>query len=707
MPAPPIRTVVLVLGVCLALAGWPAAPAHGQAVGDVLDVRPLPGSVIDADGAALRALVATDAAVSDVTVTAGAQEVPAATREVATGVEVTATLPALAPGVRSLRVVADTADGPIRRTWSVTATARAHTRLSGPDRAATAVAVSRDQFPQPGSTDAVVLARADDFADALAGAPLATHLGGPLLLTDTDALSAATRDELDRVLADAGTVHVLGGRAAVSDAVVDDLEAAGHRVVRHAGATRYETAVTIARELPAVGTVMVASGRRFPDALAASAPAARAGWPILLTEQDRLPDETRAGLGSLGSGRAVVVGGQVAVSTAVVDQLEDRVDDVVRVAGATRYDTAAAIADRFFDDVDAVALASGTTFPDALGAAVRAAALDAPLLLTAPTALSPETDRALRTLRPRQLAVHGGTVAIGRDVAAAAVHAVVDGPGAPRVVETVPASGATSSTLSPITVRTDRALAAGSLVASVTLDDVELPTTVRLADDGRRVVVDPLTPGDLPTDQPREVRVVLRGADADGRLVHHTHRFVLRDDRTVFATWRGLELVTPSPATELIGYHQSNHEGARELTPTAQSPTWRTLASRGRRTSPRSAADVVADEHVALVAPVTGTVLRAGSYVLYCDQTDNFLAIRPDGMPGVEVKLLHFRGLQVRRGDRVVAGETIVGSGPRRLPFSSQVDRYSSTGYGPHVHVEVVDTSIANVPNSGSGSEGC
>jgi hypothetical protein len=94
-------------------------------------------------------------------------------------------------------------------------------------------------------------------------------------------------------------------------------------------------------------------------------------------------------------------------------------------------------------------------------------------------------------------------------------------------------------------------------------------------------------------------------------------------------------------------------------------------------------------------------VTRAGSYRLYCDYSDHYLVIEPDAHPGWEVKMLHFVGLQVSAGQRVVANHTIVGTGPRTLPFESQVDEYSHPRNWPHVHVEVVDPSIPDRPGSG------
>lgn len=62
--------------------------------------------------------------------------------------------------------------------WSLAAPAAAAgstfggNRLAGPDRIDTAIATSTSSFPTAGSAQAVVLARADVAADALAGTPL-------------------------------------------------------------------------------------------------------------------------------------------------------------------------------------------------------------------------------------------------------------------------------------------------------------------------------------------------------------------------------------------------------------------------------------------------------------------------------------------------------------------------------------------------------
>ena len=181
-------------------------------------------------------------------------------------------------------------------------------------------------------------------------------------------------------------------------------------------------------------------------------------------------------------------------------------------------------------------------------------------------------------------------------------------------------------------------------------------------------------------------------------------RLVTEQAFTPFASVGGITLHHPASRVERVGFHQSNHEGAQtqEILPTAVAPI--TLESRERLTAGRTAADIVVDPTTEVRAPVTGTVLRAGTYVLYCKHSDDYLVIEPDAHPGWEVKLLHISGVQVRTGDRVEAGVTVVAPRATQLPFESQVDEVRTADPAwPHVHVEVVDPSIPNRPSPGGG----
>jgi hypothetical protein len=157
----------------------------------------------------------------------------------------------------------------------------------------------------------------------------------------------------------------------------------------------------------------------------------------------------------------------------------------------------------------------------------------------------------------------------------------------------------------------------------------------------------------------------------------------------------------PSARVELVGFHQSNHDGARQQEPLPTAADPRTLETRDRETPPRGAADIVADPDVEIRAPVTGRVKRAGTYTLYCKHRDDYVVIEPDERPGWEVKVLHIDGVRVRAGDRVIAGETVLAPRPTKLPFESQVDEITAPPPWPHVHVEVIDPSIPDRPGPG------
>jgi putative cell wall-binding protein len=262
-------------------------------------------------------------------------------------------------------------------------------RLAGPSRVETAVAASRRVFP---SAEVAVLARADAYPDALAGAPLASALGGPLLLTTRNRLHAATLAELRRL----GTrrVVLLGSDGALTPQVAADLTAAGITVERIGGRDRFDTARRIAERLlgedttdRAVYVVEGANpdpGRGWPDAVAVSGLAALDGAPILLVTRGVLPEPTAAALQRLQAPTATIIGSDAAVSTEVEADITATGATTDRIAGRTRYATSALIAERTLRDHDVQRrawLATGRDWPDALAAGATAAADDAVLLL--------------------------------------------------------------------------------------------------------------------------------------------------------------------------------------------------------------------------------------------------------------------------------------------------------------------------------------
>lgn len=194
-------------------------------------------------------------------------------------------------------------------------------------------------------------------------------------------------------------------------------------VTRLAGTNRYATAAAISRSKfnPGVPVVYIATGKNFPDALAAGPVAVLDRGPILLVEPGTLPVETAGELSRLKPKRIVVVGGPGVVSDFVMGRLGAyTTGSVARLSGKNRYATAAAISKSWFSPGVPVAyIATGLNFPDALAGGPVAALSGGPILLVDPNAVPAETAAELSRLKPGRITILGGPGAVSTSVQSA------------------------------------------------------------------------------------------------------------------------------------------------------------------------------------------------------------------------------------------------------------------------------------------------
>ncbi len=254
-----------------------------------------------------------------------------------------------------------------------------------------AIEISQETFGD-GEAGAVVLGRDDLFADSLAGSALAGAVFAPILYTtggDSAPLDAATAAEIQRVLPSGECVYVLGSFVAVSQQAEDDLIDLGYCVFRIGGSNRLETAAFIAQVVDIrIGespTVLVARADEWADALTGGAYAAAFGVPLVLNPSDSSSAELFAYLDARSTvAEVILLGGTAAIEDQVAADIEQSGYGVRRVAGATRTDTAVAIAEELWGSGQSgVTLVNG--FVDngwayALAAAVPASIEGAPEL---------------------------------------------------------------------------------------------------------------------------------------------------------------------------------------------------------------------------------------------------------------------------------------------------------------------------------------
>jgi len=200
-------------------------------------------------------------------------------------------------------------------------------RIAGADRYLTADAVGArtiDEFGAGFDGTAFVVTGAN-YPDALAAAPLAAGLHWPLFLTRVTGISASTETAMDGV----SSVLVLGGTAAVPAAIENNLNAmyGNDNVDRLAGADRYASAIVIASYGVDHGLrwdrLALATGQKFPDALAGGVMQGRDGSVLLLTKSETL----YAGVATVLRDNSDVIGevrylgGAAAVSQSVRDEV--------------------------------------------------------------------------------------------------------------------------------------------------------------------------------------------------------------------------------------------------------------------------------------------------------------------------------------------------------------------------------------------------
>ena len=186
-------------------------------------------------------------------------------------------------------------------------------------------------------------------------------------------------------------------------------------VARVWGETAIGTASALSKDAFASGasTVYVATVSGFWDALSGGPAAAKQDGPMLLTEPDSLPEETRDELTRLRPATIVIQGGELAVSAAVESALRSYAGTVIRNAGDNAIGTSVLTSERAFPSgAKSVFVATSDSFYDALSGGAAAGRNGAPVLLVEPTGVDPRVTAEIARLGASTVYLLGGTLAL-------------------------------------------------------------------------------------------------------------------------------------------------------------------------------------------------------------------------------------------------------------------------------------------------------
>ena len=225
--------------------------------------------------------------------------------------------------------------------------------FAGQDRYDTALRLAKNFATEKGGLGAVsaaFIASGDTLVESISAAGFAGYTDAPILLTPSGSLHGGVADFIEDY--GVGTVYVLGGSAAVSDAAVTAIESLVNTptVTRIAGSDRYATAAAVASMIEtdsswcgteANSAVLInGSSDALPFGVAVQTTAYRLQLPVLMTAADELPDATAEYITENDVEHVQIIGGTATVSADVASALTTLgVDTVARVGG----DSAAAV----------------------------------------------------------------------------------------------------------------------------------------------------------------------------------------------------------------------------------------------------------------------------------------------------------------------------------------------------------------------------
>lgn len=155
------------------------------------------------------------------------------------------------------------------------------------------------------------------------------------------------------------------------------------------GDDRYKTAVEISKNYSSTSkhAVVVNGQKGIVDALTATPYASLKKAPILMTQNNKLNEDTKKELTRRGIKTVDIIGGTASVSDSVKAEIEKMGITVNRIAGNSKYETSLKVAQAFdkISDISKIAVANGEVLADAVSVAAPAAQNKMPIILAHPS----------------------------------------------------------------------------------------------------------------------------------------------------------------------------------------------------------------------------------------------------------------------------------------------------------------------------------
>lgn len=194
-------------------------------------------------------------------------------------------------------------------------------RLSGPNRTETAAAIGKE-ISNYHEFDTVILATGSNYPDALSVGPISGGSAIPILFTDQNKLSEASKNFINKY--NIKYVAIIGGTSVISSSVENELTAMGKNTKRISGANRYETSLQIGevfKNYTNPDYITLATGSNFPDALAGGGLSSTIGSLLLLVDNTGGNTSLKNFIKNTGYGNMFVYGGSSVISNQTINDI--------------------------------------------------------------------------------------------------------------------------------------------------------------------------------------------------------------------------------------------------------------------------------------------------------------------------------------------------------------------------------------------------
>ncbi len=290
-------------------------------------------------------------------------------------------------------------------------------RLHGENRFETAAKVATEGWE---TSKAAILAsgKQENLVDALTAAPFANSIDAPILLTNGADIPEATIEALKTLKVE--EIYTVSG-AIKKEALEKIFKENNLEIVikeELGGKDRFETAKNIASHLEDVEGIMITTAYKYADALSVASIAAAKNMPILLADQDGLPEVEAAYLDEIKDQveATYVLGGEILISEEVYEELPGTDgESKMRIFGDDRFDTNLEVLKTFTDlEYSKVYVGNGYDehLVDALVVSALAAKTNSPIVLAQKELSKKAEDLLLPKLGEKSIVAVGGTTAV-------------------------------------------------------------------------------------------------------------------------------------------------------------------------------------------------------------------------------------------------------------------------------------------------------